>query len=263
MSSQIFQTLTELLKSERRVALATVVGAKGSTPRETTARMIVLENGRTFGTIGGGKFESLVKADASQLLENGGLPFTKEYAFVPTGESSFGAVCGGTMTVLLEVVEKAPRLLVVGAGHCGRALARAAVFTGYDVTVADERASELDPELFPSEAALVKLAEDYSNLPVPGPVDAVALVSRGHVTDGLALRRLRGVPVAYLGMIGSNAKRKALFDELRDEGFTDEDLARVKNPIGLPIGARTPQEIAIAILAELIKERRESQRSPR
>lgn len=256
MSIHVFQLLTELSKTERRLALATVVDARGSTPRETTARMIVLPDGRTFGTIGGGKFESLVKADALALLANGGLPQTRDYSFVPTGEGSFGAVCGGTMTVLLEIVERPPRLLVVGAGHCGRALARAAVFTGYDVTVADERASALDPALFPPEAKLVKVAEDYSDLPRPRPEDAVALVSRGHLTDGLALRRLCGIPVAYLGMIGSNAKRKALFDELSGEGFAGEDLARVKNPIGLPIGAKTPEEIAIAILAELIKERR-------
>ena len=125
----------------------------GSTPRETTARMLVLPDGSTVGTIGGGKFESLVIADARKLLDSHGLPFTRDYDFVPTGEGSFGAVCGGTATVLLEVVERAPRLLVVGAGHCGRALARAARFTGWDVTVADERSEQLDPAAFPEGRA--------------------------------------------------------------------------------------------------------------
>ncbi len=164
------------------------------------------------------------------------------------------------MTILLEVVERSPRLLVVGAGHCGRALARAAVFTGYEVTVADERPLELDAKLFPEECRLVLVKDDFSDLPLPSPEDAVALVSRGHVTDGLALRRLRGVPVAYLGMIGSAAKRKALYAELEKEGFTEEDLARIKSPIGLDIGAETPEEIAIAILAELIHRRRGASR---
>jgi xanthine dehydrogenase accessory factor len=153
-------------------------------------------------------------------------------------------------------VEKAPRLLVVGAGHCGRALARVAALTGYDVTVADEREEQLDMAAFPPGARLVHVKDDYSDLPLPGPKDFVAIVSRGHVTDGLAFRRLRNVPVAYLGMIGSRAKRKALFDELRREGFTEKELNRARNPIGLPIGAESPEEIAIAIVAELIATRR-------
>src|SRR5712692_582286 len=120
MNSDLFSTLPALLEQHGRLAMATVVSAVGSTPRETTARMLILPDGATKGTIGGGKFESLVVADARKLLEDHGLPFTRDYAFVPTGENAFGAVCGGTATVLLEIVEKAPRLLVVGGGHCGR-----------------------------------------------------------------------------------------------------------------------------------------------
>jgi len=254
----VFEALPGLLRQHRRLAMATVVSAIGSTPRQTTARLLVLPDGTTRFTIGGGKFESLVVADALALLERRGLPFTKEYSFVPTGEGSFGAVCGGRMTVLLEIVERAPKLLVVGAGHCGRALARAAAFTGYDVTVADEREEQLSGAGFPDGVRLVRVRPDFSDLPLPEPEEAVALVSRGHVTDGLALRRLRGVPVAYLGMIGSSAKRKALFSELREEGFTEPELDRVKNPIGLDIGGETPEEIAIAIVAELIQRRRRS-----
>jgi xanthine dehydrogenase accessory factor len=102
----------------------------------------------------------------------------------------------------------------------------------------------------------VPVKDDYSDLPLPEPRDSVALVSRGHVTDGQAFRRLRGVPLAYLGMIGSKAKRKALFDELRAEGFAETELNRAQNPIGLDIGAESPEEIAIAIMAQLIQARR-------
>src|SRR5450631_1034281 len=136
MNSKLFNDLPRILETHARLSMATVVSAVGSTPRETTARMLILPDGTTEGTIGGGKFESLVIADARKLLEDHGLPFTRDYAFVP--------VCGGTATVLLEILERAPRLLVVGAGHCGRALARAARFTGWDVTVADERPAQLD-----------------------------------------------------------------------------------------------------------------------
>jgi xanthine dehydrogenase accessory factor len=236
--------------------MATVVTATGSTPRDATARMLVLPDGSTRGTIGGGKFESLVVADARKLLEDRGLPFTRRYDFVPEGPNAFGAVCGGTATILLEVLERAPRLLVVGAGHCGRALARMATFAGWEVTVADERPEQLDPAAFPPGTALALVKEDYADLPIPQPHGSVALVSRGHVTDGRAFRRLRGVPLAYLGMMGSNAKKKALWDELRAEGWTDAELARARSPIGLDIGAETPEEIAVAIVAELVQARR-------
>jgi xanthine dehydrogenase accessory factor len=256
MSSRFFRNLASLLEQHPRLAMATVVSTVGSTPRETAARMLVLPDGTAHGTIGGGKFESLVIEDARRLLTKGGLPFTKEYAFVPEGENSFGAVCGGKATVMLEVVERTPRLLVVGAGHCGRALARAAAITGYELTVCDERSEQLDPAAFPPGTKLVKTADDYSDLPRPGSEDFVAVITRGHVTDGLALRRLRGVPVAYLGMMGSRAKQKALYDELHREGWREEEFARISTPIGLSIGAESPEEIAIAIVAELIQRRR-------
>jgi xanthine dehydrogenase accessory factor len=256
MSSDLFHTLTRLLESHPRLAMATVVSAVGSTPREAAARMLVLPDGRTHGTIGGGKFESLVVEDARTLLAKGALPFTREYSFAPEGENSFGAVCGGKATVLVEIVERSPRLFVIGAGHCGRALARIAVPTGYEVTVLDERAEQLDPGAFPPGTRLVKVADDYSDLPLPAPDDFVAIMTRGHATDGLALRRLRGVPVAYLGMMGSRAKRKALYDDLRREGWLEEELVRISSPIGLDIGAESPEEIAVAIVAEVVRVRR-------
>ena len=257
MSSEFFRSLTRLLDSHPRLAMATVVSAVGSTPREAAARMLVLPDGTARGTIGGGKFESLVLEDAKALLAKGGLPFTKEYVFLPEGENSFGAVCGGKATVMLEIVERAPRLLVVGAGHCGRALARAAAITGFEVTVCDERSDQLDAAAFPKGTRLVKLADDYADLPAPSPDDVVAVMTRGHATDGLALRRLRGSACAFLGMMGSRAKRKAIFDALRTEGWREDEFARIQSPIGLDIGAESPEEIAIAIVAELIRRRRQ------
>lgn len=256
MSARLLRDLPAVLEAHGRAALATVVTATGSTPRDATARMLVLPDGSTRGTIGGGKFESLVIGDAKKLLDDRGLPFTRRYDFVPEGPNAFGAVCGGTVTVLLEVLERSPRLLVVGAGHCGRALARMAAFAGWEVAVVDERPEQLDPAAFPEGTALVLVKEDYSDLPLPAPHDSVALVSRGHVTDGLAFRRLRGVPVAYLGMMGSNAKKKALFGALRSEGWGEDELARAHSPIGLDIGAESPEEIAVAIVAELVQARR-------
>ncbi len=256
MTLDVLRELSSLLEEYPRLVMATIVAATGSTPRATTARMLVLPGGRTRGTVGGGAFEALVVREGEDLLASGSSPRLKEFSFAPTGPDSFGGVCGGRATVFLEVVERPPRLLVVGAGHCGRALARAAAFSGYDVTVADDREELLDGTQFPPSVRLVRTAPDYSDVPLPRPEDAVALVSRSHEVDALALRRLRGRPAAWVGMIGSHAKRKALLDGLRADGTPEAELDAIRCPIGLDIGAETPEEIAIAILAELVARRR-------
>ncbi|MCK6684001.1 MAG: XdhC family protein [Thermoanaerobaculia bacterium] len=250
--TEIFADILGLVAQHHRIALATIVASKGSVPRLPGSRMAVLPDGSTRATIGGGKFEDLVRQDALTLLRSNGKPLLREYAFVPEGPGSFGAVCGGVATVFLEVLGRKRPLVIAGAGHCGKALARVAAATGYDVVVVDDRNDLLDPREFPEGAQLVTVKPDYSDIPIPGPEAAVATITRGHLCDGLVLRALRGVPLFYLGMIGSKAKKLALFKQLREEGFTDEELARVHSPIGLEIGAETPEEIAISILAELI-----------
>jgi xanthine dehydrogenase accessory factor len=260
---EIFADVLDLLARHRRIVLATIVDSRGSVPRSSGSRMVILPDGSTRSTVGGGKFEDLVRQDALKLLQNNGRPLLREYSFVPEGPDSFGAVCGGVVKVFLEVLGGKRSLVVAGAGHCGRALARLAVPTGYDVTVVDDRADLLEPHDFPDSTRLVQVKPDYSDIPVPGPEAAVAVITRGHLCDGLVLRALRGVDVFYLGMIGSKAKKVALFSQLKEEGFTDEELARVHTPIGLEIGAETPEEIAVSILAELIslERRREGSRN--
>jgi xanthine dehydrogenase accessory factor len=256
VTADLLATLPGLLDVWRRLAVATIVSAKGSTPRAAGARMLILPDGSTRSTIGGGLFEDRVRAEALELLSRNGPPHLSDYVFTPDGPGSFGAICGGTVKVFFEIVEAETRLLIVGAGHCGRALAKLAALIGYRVTVADDRADLLATDAFPVGTRLVPVSADFRELPDPGPGDSVAIVSRGHVTDGLALRRLRGVAAGYLGMIGSRAKKKVLFDQLRSEGWSDEELARVACPIGLDIGAETPEEIAVSIVAEMIRTKR-------
>jgi xanthine dehydrogenase accessory factor len=225
--------------------------------------MLILADGSSRGTVGGGIFELLVVRDALAALK-GGRSATRVYSFNPKGVDvdAFGAVCGGRAEVFLEVVMPRDRLLIVGGGHCGRAVAQAAGLLDFSLVIADDRAEFARAEDFPypSVERVIHTPPDYSGLPEPDLRTYVILVSKGFLTDEAALRRVIGSPAAYIGMIGSLRKRAAVYDKLKADGITDEQLARVHAPIGLEIGAETPEEIAVSILAEVIRVRSELKR---
>ena len=220
--------------------------------------MIIHPDRTTRGSIGGGLFELIVIRDSIAAMA-AGVSVTKSYSFNPkfTDEDAFGAVCGGRAEVFLEVVMPADRLLIVGGGHCGRALARVASVMDFSIVVADDREEYANPEDFgfPNVERVLHLSAEFEGLPEPDERTYVALVSKGFTTDASALKRVINSRAAYIGMIGSKKKRDAVYDGLRAEGITDAMLERVKNPIGLDIGAETPEEIAISILGEIIQVR--------
>jgi len=246
------------LRARRGVVVATVVRDSGSVPRRTGAKMMVYGDGRTRGTVGGGIFEVLVVRDALACLQSG-RSGTRSYTFSPKGtaKDAFGAVCGGRVELFLEAVMPPDRLLIVGGGHCGKALAQAASLLNFSIVVADDREEYAKSEEYPFTGveAVLHLPADFEGLPAPDPQSYVVLVSKGFLTDEAALRRVIDSPAAYIGMIGSVNKRETVFDKLRADGITEEQLARVHAPIGLEIGADTPQEIAVSILAQIIQER--------
>ncbi len=237
---------------------ATVVRTSGSVPRRTGAKMLIYPDGRTRGSVGGGLFESLVVRDALGAL-GCGQSVTRGYSFNPegAGPQAFGAVCGGRAEVFLEVLMPPDRLLIVGGGHCGRALARMASLLDFSITVVDDRAEYARPEdfPFPNVESVLQLPPDFAGLPTPDERSYVVLISKGFVTDEAALRRVLDTPAAYIGMIGSKRKREVVYTNLRADGVPEEKLARVHAPIGLEIGAETPEEIAISILAQIIQVR--------
>lgn len=247
-----------LLRQHGRLVVCLVTRAQGSVPRKAGARMAVLPDGRTVGTVGGGLFESLVAADAGAALAAGESAW-KKYDFREKGATpeAFGAVCGGWAELFLEVVSVPDQLLIVGGGHCGRALARAAsLLDDFQVTLADDRAGLEDGGDLPGGVALVRLDPDLADLPAHvGPRTFVALVSRGAATDALALRRVIDSPAPYIGMMGSRRKVRTVLDGLKADGVGEERLTRVHAPIGLAIGAETPAQIAVAILAQIIAVR--------
>ena len=246
------------LKARQPVVVATIVRDSGSVPRRSGAKMLIYADRRTAGSIGGGLFELIIIRDALAAL-NSGTSVTRNYSFNPklTSDDAFGAVCGGRAEVFLEVVMPPDRLLIVGGGHCGRAVARAASLLDFSIVVADDREeyAQSDDFQFPGVEAVMHLPPDFAGLPVADERTYVVLVSKGYTTDGAALRRVIDTRAAYIGMIGSQKKRQTVYDELRSEGITEQQIARVHGPIGLDIGAETPEEIAISILAQVIQVR--------
>jgi xanthine dehydrogenase accessory factor len=248
------------------VVTAAIVRDSGSVPRRTGARMLVYPDGHARGSVGGGLFEALVIRDALAALASG-QSVTREYSFTPEGTNphAFGAVCGGRAEVYLEVIMPPDRLLIVGGGHCGRALAQAASLLDFSIVIADDRAeyARLEDFPYPGIESVLHLPADYAGLPAPDEQTYVVLVSKGFVTDEAALRQVIQAPAAYVGMIGSRRKREVVFSRLRADGVSEEALARVHAPVGLEIGAETPEEIAVSILAEIIQARAERRKAGR
>jgi xanthine dehydrogenase accessory factor len=236
-------------------ALVTIVRASGSTPQRTGAKMLVYADGRTVGTIGGGCYENDALGKAREAIASG-KPALVRYDLNDDFAQESGLICGGQMEVYIDPIAPAPRLYIIGAGHVGLHLARAAADSGFRIHVVDDREKFANAERFPGADAVIvdDIAEWLHRAELPASA-YVVVVTRGHTHDFDALRALAARDLRYLGLIGSRAKVARVFDALTAEGMPRECLARVHAPIGLDIGAITPAEIAISILAELIAVR--------
>ena len=256
MSLPFYEEVARRLRAGRSVAVATVVDRVGSAPRAFGAKMLVGADGSTAFSIGGGAFEALVIEDAREALRRG-VGFEKDYRFTEAGEGATGMVCGGTVRVLVEVLTPPAPLLIFGAGHVGRELAHLAVRLDFTVTVVDDRERELAADRFPPEVALVRVEPEYeAGLPEVPAGGYVAIVTRCHRTDLLAVRHAVGRGAAYVGLIGSRRKVTTVVSRAEALGTPRPELETLRAPIGLPIGAETPAEIAVCIAAEMIAVRR-------
>ena len=252
MNQEVFSALSAALSRGEEVALVTIVASSGSTPQRVGAKMLVHADGRTVGTIGGGCYEDDAYWKAREAISSR-RPATVRYELSDDFAEESGLICGGQMEVFIEPVEPAPDVYIFGAGHVGHSLARMAHEAGFHVHVVDDREKFANIDRFAPEVDVhvCDIPEWLAAHTLPLTAYAV-IVTRGHRHDLDALRALAPRQIRYIGLIGSRAKVKRVYDALLAEGLTPDQLRDVHAPIGLDIGAVTPQEIAVSILAELI-----------
>jgi xanthine dehydrogenase accessory factor len=252
MNREVFAAVADALERGEPAALVTIVSTTGSTPQRIGAKMLVFADGRMVGTIGGGCYENDAFWKAREAITKR-KPQLVHYELSDDFAQETGLICGGQMDVYIEPIEPSPELYVVGAGHVGFHLARLAHDVGFKVHVVDDREKFANAERFPDAAEIVvdDIPAWIARAAIPAHAYAV-IVTRGHTNDLEALRALAPRDLRYLGLIGSRAKVARIYDALVADQMPAELLTRVHAPIGLDIGAVTPQEIAVSILAELI-----------
>src|SRR6058998_1201799 len=252
MNREVFAAVADALDRGEPAALVTIVSTTGSTPQRIGAKMLVFADGRIVGTIGGGCYENDAFWKAREAITHR-KPQLVHYELSDDFAQETGLICGGQMDVYIEPIEPSPALYVVGAGHVGFHLARLAHEVGFRVHIVDDREKFANRERFPDAVEIV--VDDIpawiarANLPAHA---YTVIVTRGHTNDLEALRALAPRDLRYLGLIGSRAKVARIYDALTVDAMPADQLKRVHAPIGLDIGAVTPQEIAVSILAELI-----------
>ena len=251
-----YEQIVELRRQGRKGAVATIVNVRGSIPSFQTAKMLVRDDGSIVGTIGGGCVEADVWQAAREVMESE-KPQTLKFDLNQDPKYDTGLVCGGTLEIFVEPVLPPALLYVFGAGHVARELCRVSAGAGFDLIVTDDRFSYATTERFPAarEVHAVEFEEAMQKIE-PNESSFIVIVTRGHRDDMKLLRWAVQTRARYIGMIGSKRKVIGIFKTLREEGIAEHLFERVHAPIGIDIGAVTPEEIAVAITAELIALRR-------
>jgi xanthine dehydrogenase accessory factor len=253
----IFKAAAELEESNQPGALCTVVKTSGSTPRHDTSKMLVYPNGRILGTVGGGEMENRIIKEALQAITEGKSRLLK-YSMTDPQRGDPG-VCGGQVEVYVEPILPRPVLVVIGAGHVGKALAHLANWLGFYVVVSDDRAEFANPQAVPGghEYHAVPMAELPRHFEIT-PWTYLVLTTRGVPVDVPGLPALLDSPAAYIGVIGSRKRWLTTRSRLLETGLSQELLDQVHSPVGLELNAETPEEIALSIMAEILMLRNQA-----
>src|SRR5436853_4451085 len=252
----IYEEIVKLRREGRRGAVATIVNVRGSIPSFKTAKMLVRDDGSIFGTIGGGCVEADVWQAAREVMESE-KPRTLTFNLNQDPKYDTGLLCGGTLDIFIEPVLPPALLYIFGAGHVSVNLYKVAKDAGFEVVVVDDREAYANRERFPEAKEVI--AEDFDQAMArlsPNESSYIVIVTRGHRDDMRVLRWAVQTRARYVGMIGSKRKTITMFGELLNGGIAEKLFERVHAPVGLDIGAITPEEIAASITAELIAMRR-------
>ena len=251
----LFEEIVRLRSSGKRGALATIVHTNGSIPSYESSRMLVREDGSIAGTIGGGCVEADVWAAAREVMQR---EAPRKMVFNLNHEASYdnGLICGGTLEIFVEPILPQPVLYIFGGGHVSMALAQSAHTAGFAIEVIDDRESFANSTRFPMAREIFTSYEDAFAKLQPNASSYIVIVTRGHKDDMRVLAWAVNTDAKYVGMIGSKRKVLSVYEALEKEGYSPEKFANVHAPVGLEIGALTPEEIAISITAELIAIRR-------
>ena len=255
----LYEEIVALRRQGRRGALATIINVRGSIPSFNTAKMLVRDDGSIVGTIGGGCVEAEVWQAAREVMEQE-KPRTLTFNLNQDPKFDTGLVCGGTLEIYVEPVLPIPVLYLFGAGHVAYNVYKVAKVAGFDVVVIDDRETYANRERFP-DAREIMAADFDETFPkiAPNETSYVVIVTRGHRDDMRILRWAVQTDARYIGMIGSKRKVITIYKELENEGLPAHLFEKVMAPIGLEIGAVTPEEIAVSIVAEMIASKRNVQ----
>jgi xanthine dehydrogenase accessory factor len=251
----LFEEIVKMRRAGQRAALATIVHTNGSIPSYESSRMLVREDGSIGGTIGGGCVEAEVWAAAKEVMHK---ESPRKMVFNLNNEAGFdsGLICGGTLEVFVEPILPQPIIYLFGGGHVSMALAKAASSAGFAVSVVDDRESFANRERFPMAQEIHTSYEDAFARIQPNAASYLIIVTRGHKDDMRVLAWAVRTEARYIGMIGSKRKVLSVYKALEADGYKPEEFERVYAPMGLEIGALSPEEIAVSIVAELIAIRR-------
>ena len=254
----VYEELIRERDAGRNCALAVIVNATGSIPSYETAKMLVREDGSIVGTVGGGAGEGAVIREAKEAMA-AGRPRMVSFDLHENPRMDLGMVCGGSLDVFIEVIRPVPVAYLFGAGHVGCLTAQAAKLARIQVEVIDDRPEFANKERFP-DARSIHAGETEASLAAlkPNSHSLIFIATRGHASDARVLRWAVDTPAAYIGMIGSRRKVQFVYGNLKMDGVSDEQFARVHAPVGLDIGAVTPEEIAISVVAEMVATIRKS-----
>ncbi|MEW5871775.1 MAG: XdhC family protein [Chloroflexota bacterium] len=250
-SPSVYQALAALEQANQGGALCTIVRSRGSTPRHTSSKMLVYMDGTTLGSVGGGELENRVLAAALQAIVDG-KPCLLEYNMSDPQRGDPG-VCGGQVEVFVEPLQPKPTLVVIGAGHVGRAIAHLAHWLGFRVVVSDDRTELCTPQATPDGDLYlpVPMAELPAHLEIT-PWTYLVLTTRGVSVDVEGLPVLLDTRAAYIGVIGSQRRWATARKQMIAAGVPADKIERVRSPIGLELNAETPEEIAVSVMAEII-----------